>query len=186
MNIDMQRETIGVRSALSARKKYAASSIYQFLQDHAAAYRTYERQPLYTVEDADALNLPEPEARTKNLFLRDKKKKNYYLLTVREHLPVQIKAFQQKIGAKPLSFASEEDLYEILGLRKGSVTPFGLLNDTDHRVQFYLDRYFQGRTISAHPNENTATVFLKADTLMELLQMDGHSVRWISMESENL
>ena len=147
MNIDMQRETIGVRSALSARKKYAASSIYQFLQDHAAAYRTYEHQPLYTVEDADALNLPEPEARTKNLFLRDKKKKNYYLLTVREHLPVQIKAFQQKIGAKPLSFASEED---------------------------------------PHPNENTATVFLKADTLMELLQMDGHSVRWISMESENL
>ena len=70
----------------------------------------------------------------------------------------------------------------VMGLIKGSVTPFGLLNDKEKQVQFYLDEYFQNRTISAHPNENTATVFLQANDLMKLLENNGNSVRWIRMD----
>ena len=157
------------------------AEVYRFLDEKKIAYKAYEHYAVFTVEEADALNLPDPGAGTKNLFLRDQKKQNYYLLTVRDHLQVRIKDFQRKIGAKPLSFASEEDLGMILGLIKGSVTPFGLLNDSEKRVQFFLDEYFQGRTISAHPNENTATVFLQANDLMKLLEMNGNPVSWIRM-----
>ena len=158
------------------------TEVYKFLEDKSIEYKAYEHRAVFTVEEADALQLPDPEAGTKNLFLRDQKKQNYYLLTVRDHLPVRIKDFQKKIGARPLSFASEEDLNRILGLIKGSVTPFGLLNDPDKCVKFYLDEYFRDRVISAHPNENTATVFLKADDLMKLLEENGNSVSWIGME----
>ena len=158
--------------------------VYRFLDEKQIVYKAYEHQAVFTVEEADALNLPDPAAGTKNLFLRDQKKQNYYLLTVRDHLQVRIKDFQKKIGARPLSFASEEDLGRILGLIKGSVTPFGLLNDSEKCVHFYLDEYFQDRTISAHPNENTATVFLQANDLMKLLEMNGNMVSWIRMDEE--
>ena len=158
------------------------SEVYQFLDDGKIEYKAYEHHAVFTVEEADALNLPDPDAGTKNLFLRDQKKQNYYLLTVRDHLQVRIKDFQKKIGARPLSFASEEDLGRLLGLIKGSVTPFGLLNDQEKQVQFYLDEYFRGRTISAHPNENTATVFLRADDLMRFLERNGNPVSWIRMD----
>ena len=157
------------------------TQVYKFLEEKEIKYQAYEHQAVFTVEEADALNLPQPEAGTKNLFLRDQKKQNYYLLTVRDHLPVRIKDFQKKIGARPLSFASEEDLGRLLGLVKGSVTPFGLLNDEEQCVRFYLDDYFHGRIISAHPNENTATVFLQADDLMKLLEENGNPAAWIEM-----
>lgn len=156
--------------------------VYQFLDDRKIEYKAYEHHAVFTVEEADALNLPDQDAGTKNLFLRDQKKQNYYLLTARDHLQVRIKDFQKKIGARPLSFASEEDLGRILGLIKGSVTPFGLLNDKEKQVQFYLDEYFQNRTISAHPNENTATVFLQANDLMKLLERNGNPVQWIRLD----
>ena len=157
------------------------AEVYQFLDDRQISYKAYEHPAVFTIEEADALKLPDPDAGTKNLFLRDQKKQNYYLLTVRDHLQVRIKDFQKKIGARPLSFASEEDLGRILGLIKGSVTPFGLLNDQEKQVVFYLDEYFRDRTISAHPNENTATVFLQANDLMKLLEMNGNPVEWIRM-----
>ena len=159
------------------------AEVYRLLDEKKIAYKAYEHHAVFTVEEADALNLPDPDAGTKNLFLRDQKKQNYYLLTVRDHLQVRIKDFQKKIGAKPLSFASEEDLGRILGLIKGSVTPFGLLNDSEKRVQFYLDEYFRDRMISAHPNENTATEFLQANDLMKLLEISGNPVSWIRMDS---
>ena len=162
------------------------SEVYQFLNDSQIAYEAYEHHAVFTVEEADALNLPDPGAGTKNLFLRDQKKQHYYLLTDRGHLPVRIKDFQKKIGAKPLSFASEEDLNRILGLIKGSVTPFGLLNDGEKLVEFYLDEYFRDRTISAHPNENTATIFLQANNLMKLLERNGNPISWIRLEDGSI
>ncbi len=158
------------------------AEVYQFLEAQSVEYKAFEHHAVFTVEEADALNLPHPEAGTKNLFLKEHKRENYYLLTVRDHLPVRIKEFQKKIGSRPLSFASEEDLGRILGLVKGSVTPFGLLNDQEKCVKFYLDEYYHGKIISAHPNENTATVFLQADSLMKLLEEDGNPVEWIHMD----
>lgn len=156
--------------------------LYAFLDAQQINYVAIEHQPVYTVEEAEQLYLPHPEAGAKNLFLRDDKKRNYYLLTVRDALPVDIKAFQEKIGARRLSFASEDDLMRYLKLIKGAVTPFGILNDESCTVQAYVDTYFCGKTISVHPNENNATVYLQADTLVELLQEHGNAAAYIDLE----
>ena len=156
--------------------------LYAFLDAKQIAYSAIEHAPVYTVEEAEVLQLPNPEAGAKNLFLRDDKKRNYYLLTVRDALPVNIRTVQETIGSRRLSFASEEDLMHYLKLIKGAVTPFGILNDETHTVQVYIDSYFQGRTISVHPNENNATVYLEADTLVQLLQEHGNAVSYIDLE----
>ena len=156
--------------------------LYAFLDAKQIAYSAIEHAPVYTVEEAEALNLPEPEAGAKNLFLRDDKKRNYYIFTMRDALPVNLKTLHEKIGSRRLSFASEEDLMHHLKLIKGSVTPFGVLNDESHTVQVYIDSWFQGRTISVHPNENNATVYLNADVLVDILREHGNAVNYLNFE----
>ena len=156
--------------------------LYQFLEEQKIKYTVIEHAPVYTVEEAEKLCLPHPEAGAKNLFLRDDKKRNYYLLTVRDALPIDLKQFQERIGSRRLSFASEEDLMRFLALKKGAVTPFGVLNDRECAVQVYIDVYFENKQISVHPNENNATVYLAANDLVELLRMHGNRVEYIELE----
>lgn len=156
--------------------------LYLFLDEQKIEYSVIEHAPVYTVEETEKLCLPHPEAGGKNLFLRDDKKRNYYLLTVRDALAVDLKQFQEKIGSRRLSFASEEDLMRFLALKKGAVTPFGVLNDIECAVQVYIDAYFENKQISVHPNENNATVYLAANDLVELLKAHGNRVEYIELE----
>lgn len=156
--------------------------LYRFLDTQKINYSAIEHVPVYTVEEAERLALPHPEAGAKNLFLRDDKKRNYYLLTVRDALVVDIKLFQEKIGSRRLSFASEKDLMKYLKLIKGAVTPFGVLNDDACVVQVFIDAYFAGKEISVHPNENDATVYLAADDLIQLLRAHGNKVKYLKLE----
>ena len=155
--------------------------LYVFLDEQKIKYTAIEHIPVFTVEEAEQLQLPNPEAGAKNMFLRDDKKRNYYLLTVRDALAVDLKQFQEKIGSRRLSFASEEDLMRFLALKKGAVTPFGVLNDKECAVQVYIDAYFENKTISVHPNENNATVYLAANDLVELLRVHGNKVEYIEL-----
>lgn len=154
----------------------------QYLNTRNIQYEIVEHPAVFTVEQVKVLRLPHPEAGAKNLFLKDDKKKNYYLVTLRESCIVSIKEIQQKIGSRRLSFASEEELHRLLGLRKGSVTPLGLLNDAERKVQFYLDAYFTGRLIAVHPNENTATIYLQTQELLVLLAEHGSAFSIVDFE----
>lgn len=66
----------------------------------------------------------------------------------------------------------------ILGLIPGVVTPLGLLNDLEHKVTFWLDKSFLEGSglIGVHPNDNTATVWLKTQDLLQLLEEDGTQI----------
>ena len=70
---------------------------------------------------------------------------------------------------------------EILGLIPGAVTPLGLLNDGQGRVKLFLDREFAGGLIGVHPNDNSATVWLKTEDLVRLLEESGNRVQWIDL-----
>lgn len=130
------------------------------------------------MEELSDIEIPYPEADAKNLFVRDDKKRNYYLITVKGNKRVNLKEFKEKYQTRSLSFASEQDLAEILGLIPGAVTPFGLLNDQERKVQFYLDQDFlTGQSlIGIHPNDNTATVWMKTDDLITVIQEHGNQV----------
>ena len=135
-----------------------------------------EHKAVYNMAELADVVLPYPEADAKNLFVRDDKKRSYYLMTVKGDKQVNLKEFRQSRGTRPLSFASERDLADILGLRPGAVTPFGLLNDRERRTQFFLDSAFLDppALIGVHPNDNTATVWLKTEDLIAVIE--GHGV----------
>ena len=151
--------------------------IYSFLHEQGIWHEITEHAAVYNMAELADIDIPYPEADAKNLFVRDDKKRNYYLITVKGDKRVDLKEFRQSNGTRALSFASAEDLMSIMGLIPGSVTPLGILNDKDLRVTVYLDSDFlAGNLIGVHPNDNTATVWLKADDLIGIIKSHGNSV----------
>ncbi len=154
---------------------------YEYLDRHGVVYEVTEHAAVYNMEQMDAVRLPYPDRDAKNLFVRDDKKRNYFLITVKGDKRVDLKAFQQAFGTRKLSFASADDLMAIMGLIPGAVTPLGLLNDEERKVTLYLDKAFLGGLIGVHPNDNTATVWMKAEDLAALIREHGSTVNAVSL-----
>ena len=144
--------------------------VYDALNKLGIKYEVVEHEPVHTMEDMDRLGLPEKGTLCKNLLLRDAKGKRHFLITCDENAKVDLKSLGRQLGAGNLSFASEERLEKYLGLKQGSVSPFGLMNDTDHAVEFFIDKNLSKcQSLGIHPLENTATVFLSFKDLDKFL-----------------
>ena len=153
--------------------------IYDLLKKKGIWHENTEHKAVFNMEELDSILLPYPEADAKNLFVRDDKRRSYYLITVKGDKRVDLKEFRRNQGTRSLTFAKADELAAILGLIPGAVTPFGLLNDTEKKVVFYLDETFwdgSGR-IGVHPNDNTATVWMKAEDLVQIIREHGNEVR---------
>ena len=132
--------------------------------------------------DLEAVKLPYPEVDAKNLFVRDDKRRNYYLITVKGDKRVDLKDFRRKHELRPLTFCSAEELMAIMKLYPGAVTPLGLLNDQEHKVKFYLDESFGHGIVGVHPNDNTATIWLKTADLVRIISEHGNIVEKFSLD----
>lgn len=119
---------------------------------------TLHHDPAHTVEDAKRVRGPLNGIHTKNLFVRDKKR-NMFLVTLQEHVKVDLPRLSKLLGAKGrFSFGSEELLMKALGVTPGSVTPFSVINDHGHHVTLVLDTAFRGpATLFFHPLKNDKT-----------------------------
>ena len=148
---------------------------YEYLTAHGVDYEVIEHPAVFNMEEVEKLKLPHPEADAKNLFVRDDKKLHYYMITVQGNKRVDLKQFRKQHGLRNLSFASADDLMEILGLIPGAVTPLGLLNDRERKVELYLDAAF-AELISIHPNDNTASVWMKTKDLIRIITEHGNRV----------
>lgn len=155
--------------------------IYTLLRENGIYYERAEHEAVYTIEGMLALNLPHSETVAKNLFLKDDKK-NFYLLSVKEDRKINLKETAEKIGSRRLSFAKEEQLWRILGVISGAVTPLGVLNDKEKRVRVFIDGFYKNQLIGVHPLENTATVFLSENDLSKLIAPYCKSLDYINFE----
>ena len=153
---------------------------YDYLRAHGVPFEITEHPAVFNMAEVAEIPLPYPEADAKNLFVRDDKKRNYYMITVQGSKRVDLKEFQNCHGLRKLSFASPEDLMSILGLIPGAVTPLGLLCDRERRVKLFLDEDLSDR-IGIHPNDNTATVWLKTADLIRILEEHGNSVEIVEI-----
>ncbi len=154
---------------------------YAFLTEQGISCEITEHAAVFNMEELDAVDLPYPDRDAKNLFVRDDKKRNYYLITVKDDKRVDLREFSQRHGTRKLSFASADDLLSLLGLIPGAVTPLGLLCDEERKVHFYLDSAFMDGLIGVHPNDNTATVWLRAEDLVRLIRAHGNPVDMVEI-----
>ncbi len=151
--------------------------VIDMLNDAGIRYNFIEHPPVETIKEIKRFDLPNPETIVKNLFLRDDKKKSYYLVVVRSDRTVNLKELSKLLGSRPLSFASENDLMYYLGLKKGSVTPFEIFNDVQCRVNLVINESILSfKMIGIHPNENTATLWISPFDLQTIIEKHGNSI----------
>ena len=149
-------------------------------------YQLIKHIPIYTIEEANNLDIENKEYIVKNLFLRDDKKRNYYLVVIKSHKKVNLNDLMLKINSRRLSFASSDDLNKYLNLKKGSVTPLGILNDKNKVVTIIIDEdILKDNLIGVHPNDNRATIFIKTKDLIKLIELHGNLIKYVKVGDQN-
>jgi Ala-tRNA(Pro) deacylase len=156
--------------------------LFAFLEEHKIPHVRHDHPPVFTCEE-EAAHVPESgAARTKNLFLRDRRGRRHLLLVTLCSKNVSIATFAGIAGADRLSFASPERLMKHLGVEPGSVTILGLVNDASHAVELFIDSdVWNAPAIHAHPLRNDATLVLSHDDLVRFLAATGHHHRVVSI-----
>jgi Ala-tRNA(Pro) deacylase len=147
----------------------------------AITYVTHHHPPLRTVEDSKAHRGDMPGIHIKNLYLRDRKKRNF-LLVAQEDRVVDLKSLEVKIGCDRLSFGSADRLFEMLGVRPGAVSPLTLINDPAHKVALILDMALRSDApIYAHPLVNDMTLGITGPALLAFFAHTGHQPHWLDL-----
>lgn len=151
--------------------------LYRRLDALGIKTTTHQHPPLRTVAESKALRGALPGGHCKNLFLRDRKKRNWLVVTL-EDRPIDLKRLAGVLTAAPLSFASEDRLMQFLGVSPGAVTPFALMNDAEHSVTVVLDHEMLAHDpLNYHPLVNTATTAIAPADLLAFIDACGHTPR---------
>lgn len=181
---------------ISKGAKCPMRRVRDFLEENGISYEIHFHPPLFTIEEALEYWQNIDAVHCKNIFMRNHKGNRHYLVSFECHKELDIHSLEKSLGQGKLSFASAERMQRCLGLRPGSVSPFGLICDMNikdadarelfengHRVKLYLDSALQqaGR-ISFHPCDNTASVVITHDGLMKFLKLWGGEVEWLAFE----
>jgi Ala-tRNA(Pro) deacylase len=159
---------------------YEEQKLYDVLNQLSIKFTRYEHEAVYTVEEADNLDIDIPGQHSKNLFLRNKKGNIHYLLIACSNKHIDLKSLSKQIGSSVLSFASEERLNKYLGLKKGAVSPFGLINDSERQVIVLIDKGLTDKDpVNFHPNVNTATIGVSYGDLERFIRWHGNEFHYI-------
>jgi Uncharacterized conserved protein len=162
--------------------KMTDKEVYELLSRLDIGYVRHDHIPVFTIEQANQLNLKILATRCKNLFLRNKKGNQHYLV-IMEHLQLlNLRKLSSQIGSSALSLASEERVYNLLGLTPGAVSPFGLVNDEGKKVTVIIDRKLRDSSyLSFHPNVNTATIEISFIDFEKYLDWCENKVLYVNL-----
>lgn len=156
-------------------------TIYEFLAAHGIAYDRCDHAAAFTVEDVERL-VPLGGARTKNLFLRDKKGSRQALVVVGAEKPVDLRLLAERTGFERPSFGSAERLKKYLGIAPGAVSLLALVNDESCGVEVFIDReLWSADIIQCHPGVNTATLAVSREGLERLLGATKHRYQLVDI-----
>ena len=156
-------------------------SLINLLDSKSISYKITEHKPLFTVEDSKNLRGSIEGAHSKNLFLKDKKN-NFFLVSFIEDIIADLNKASVPLNSKNLSFANEDYFMNILGIKPGSVSQFGLFNDKEKKVKFFFDQEFmEYEIVNFHPLINTSTVSIAPNDLINLIEQHHSKVEFIKM-----
>ncbi|MCR5714029.1 MAG: prolyl-tRNA synthetase associated domain-containing protein [Bacteroidales bacterium] len=156
--------------------------IFKILKNLHIDYEVFEHPPTPTIEDALAYWKDIDATHCKNLFFRNHKGNRHYLVILDCMHDLDIHDLEHRLHQGKLSFASPERMMRYLGVTPGSVSPFGLINDTAHHVTVFLDERLRAvRKISFHPNRNTASVVMSGEDFIKYLDWTQNPYEFINL-----
>lgn len=145
---------------MTAHPPFDRDRLLAWMAERGIDHTTHDHPAVFRVEEGLELKAALPGAHTKNLFLKDKKNR-LWLISARQDTIIDLKRAPGAIGSDRLSFGNEALMWATLGVRPGSVTALGLINDVERQVAFVLDRrLWEAEVVNFHPLTNTATTAL--------------------------
>lgn len=143
-------------------------------------YDELNHKPVFTVEEAIKENIPNRinGIECKNLFLKDNKN-GYYLFVLQCNKRANMKELSNLLDISKLMFANENELQAILNLKKGSVTPLGIINDYKNKVKILIDESIINENILVHPNVNTSTISINEKDLIKIIKYYKHEYIYV-------
>lgn len=163
-----------------------AKKICKILMDYNIPINIYEHQPVYTVEDVKNAELNIPGIPTKNLFLRSKDKRKYFLYISQEDKRVEFKELAKFLGVKGITFASKEDLHRILNLELGDVGPFGIIHDKERIVQVLIDSGLKNsKKINLSANSLSTTLTIDYEYLIQFIEKNGSKYEIVDFQQNS-
>ncbi len=166
--------------------------VLRYLDEHAIAYEVYHHPEGKTIEEAKQWWHNDGSVHCKNIFLRNHKGNQHYLVCFDCNHDLDIHDLEQRLKAElmaqgfnspgKLSFASAERMLKYLGLEPGSVSPFGLINDEEQHVILFLDENLQhADSLSFHPNDCRGTVVISQGMFARYLAEKGNTFRYLQL-----
>ena len=166
------------QSSMSSRQE----QVFSFLQQQGIEYSFYTHPEAPTIEIARQYWHNDGSKHCKNLFFRNHKGNRHYLVVFDSDQSLAIHDLEHRLHQGKLSFASEQRMERYLGLKPGSVSPFGLINDTENHVHLFLDKNLLNYpSLSFHPNDNRATVVISQQMFEKYLTAVGNSYEYIEL-----
>ncbi len=147
--------------------------LYKILKELNIKYDEIQHEEIYTIEEALKIECSLDGIGSKNLFLKDKKG-HYYVYVLHESKRADLKKLAEYLNVSKLSFCNDDELYNILGLTKGGVTPLGIINDKDNLVVVIFDKELVNKKILCHPNVVTKTMTLDYKDLIKIIENEKH------------
>lgn len=153
--------------------------IYSVLHELGISYIKHDHPAVFTVEESEQVGYRSPiGGGTKNLFLRNKKGDQHYLVSVGHDKKVDLAGLRKKLNEAKLSFGSPERLRDKLGLTPGSVSLLGLVNNTERDVIVIIDKdLWENEVMCCHPNINTATLEIPHEGIEKFIKHCGNELR---------
>lgn len=148
--------------------------LYAVLAELGISVEEIGHESVFTIEEAGSIKSRIDGTGCKNLFLTDKAKSRYLLVILEESRQADLKRIAALAGTSRLSFAGSGELWDILRLSPGSVSPFGIIHDGEKRVTLMIDAKLQGRRLLFHPNVNTRTMAIWYEDLIRFIEFTGH------------
>lgn len=156
--------------------------VYTVLRELGIEFDYVEHPEAPTIEIAKKYWTNLDSTHCKNLFFRNHKGNRHYLVVFDCDHDLVIHDLEKMLKQGKLSFASEARMEKYLGLRPGSVSPFGLVNDEEHHVYVFLDKnLLKAKKLSFHPNDNRASLAIKLDDFIRYMDWVGNGYEWIEL-----
>jgi Ala-tRNA(Pro) deacylase len=148
--------------------------LFRILDSLGIEHRTVTHPPFFTVEEGRPWHEKIPGLHCKSLFIKDRKG-GIWLVAMPADKRADLGRLEKTLGAPRFSFAKPEVLREVLELAPGSVTPFGVINDRDRRVNVVLDQdMLDAEWVNFHPLHNAASTTLRSGDLMRFVRALGY------------
>ncbi len=156
--------------------------VFDRLNSLGIEFTVHHHPALPTIDDALPYWDKIDATHCKNLFFRNHKGNQHYLVIFHYLHQLNIRDLEQRLKQGKLSFASEKRMEKYLGIKPGSVTPLGLINDEEHHVIVFIDKNLEkAEKLSFHPMDNTATLILSKNDFVRFLQVQNQRFSFLEL-----